>query len=91
MRIKTKGLENQHPVPTLADRDQLSEVVLDLAEVPFVQNHNILNTVVNKLKMSDDHSRSAFVLDIGNTERLTAGVKDMSSNKVMPIRLDNVS
>jgi protease II len=50
-----------------------------------------MKTVVSKLKMSDDHSRSVFILDIGNTERLTAGVKDMTSNKVLPIRLKNVS
>jgi|LakMenE18May11ns_1017448.scaffolds.fasta_scaffold9045040_1 protease II len=91
MRIKTKGLGAEHTISTVADREQLSEVVLDLAEVPFVQKHNIMNTVVNKLKMSDDHSRSAFILDIGNTERLTAGVKDMASNKVFPLKLENVS
>lgn len=36
MRIKTKGLGIKHPISTQTDRDELSEVVLDLAEVPFV-------------------------------------------------------
>jgi hypothetical protein len=39
----------------------------------------IRKTIVDKVKMNDDHSLIAFTLDIGNTERLTGGIKDMKS------------
>ena len=41
--------------------------------------------------MSDDHSLVAFTVDIGNTEFLTGGVRDMKENRVLPqIMLPNV-
>jgi len=30
------------------------------------------------------------MLDIGNTEKLTGGFKDMTTGKFLPIRLDNI-
>jgi len=49
-------------------------------------------TIIDKIKMNDDHSMIAFTLDIGNTERLTAGIKDMQKNEVLrSIKLENVT
>ena len=61
-----------------------------MAEVPFIEEKYLRSTIVNKLITSDDHSKVAFVLDIGNTEKLTAGIKDMVSNKLMAVNLRNV-
>jgi len=33
----------------------------------------------------------AFVLDIGNTERLTGGFKNLTTGKILPHRLNNIS
>lgn len=51
----------------------------------------MLTTVIDKIKMNEDHSMVAFTLDIGNTEVLTGGVKDMHTGKVHPLQLENVS
>jgi len=52
----------------------------------------IRKTLVDKVKMNDDHSMIAFTLDVGNTERLTGGIKDMINNEVLKnIRLENIS
>lgn len=49
-------------------------------------------TVVDKLKMNGDHSMIAFTVDIGNSEKATAGLKDMKSGRVVPdFKLENVS
>ena len=41
--------------------------------------------------MSDDHSLVAFTVDIGNTEMLTGGVRDMTEDVVLPqIMLPNI-
>lgn len=48
--------------------------------------------MVDKIKTNNDHSFVAFTVDIGNTERLTAGVKDMKTGKVLlNIKLPNVN
>jgi hypothetical protein len=57
-----------------------SEVILDLEEVPFITQKYLRKTIVDKVKMNDDHSLIGFTLDIGNTETLTGGVKDMQTN-----------
>ena len=42
--------------------------------------------------MNDDHSMIAFVLDIGDMERLTGGIKDMQTNQVLRgVKLENIS
>jgi len=42
--------------------------------------------------MNDDHSLVAFTLDIGNTEKITGGIKDMLKNEVLPnIKLEGIS
>ena len=87
MRIKAIGVDK--PPMTTEEKENASEVVLDLGEVPFVGTR-IMETAVMKLKMSDDHSKAAFTLDVGNTEQLTAGVKDMETNTVSNLRLENV-
>ena len=52
----------------------------------------IRKTIVDKVKMNDDHSMIAFTLDIGNTERLTGGIKDMLKNEVLKnIKLEGIS
>ena len=44
------------------------------------------------MKINDDHTMIAFTLDIGNTERLTGGVKDLRTNQIyINIRLEDVS
>ena len=71
---------------------QKTEVVLDLEEVPFVSRSMMRKTIVDKVKMNDDHSLIGFTLDIGNTERLTGGIKDMKTNEVLKnVKLENIS
>ena len=65
---------------------------MDLEEVPFVSRSMIRKTIVDKVKMNDDHSMIAYTLDIGNTERLTGGIKDMKTNEVLKnIKLEGIS
>lgn len=66
------------------------EVVLDLLEVPFVPNQLQRNTLVDKFKISDDHSLVAFTLDIGNTEILTGGFKNLTTGKFLTFKLENI-
>ncbi len=47
-------------------------------------------TIVDKFKISDDGTVIAFTLDVGNTEKLTGGFKDMLTGKVMSLKLENV-
>lgn len=44
-------------------------------------------TVIDGFKISDDHSLIAFKLDIGNTERVTVGFKDMNTNQILKTKL----
>ena len=47
---------------------------------------------MDKVKINDDHSLIAFTLDIGNTEKLTGGIKDMQKNEVLRnIKLEGIS
>lgn len=42
--------------------------------------------------MNDDHSLIAFTIDIGNTEKITGGIKDMQKNEVLKnIKLEGIS
>ena len=69
----------RHP----GDDPQKTETVLDLVEdlvnTGFVHQRYATTTVIDKIKMNHDHSLIAFTVDIGNTERLTGGVKDMKT------------
>ncbi len=47
-------------------------------------------TIVSKLKMSDDHNLVGFTIDIGNTEQLTGGIKDMTTGKILPVKLESI-
>lgn len=48
--------------------------------------------MVDKVKMNDDHSLIAFTLDIGNTEKLTGGIKDMKTGEVLRnVKLEGIS
>ena len=48
-------------------------------------------TVIDKIKMNHDHSLIGFTVDIGNTERLTGGIKCMKTNKILSgIRLEDM-
>jgi len=50
-----------------------------------------MTTTIDKITVNDDHSLVAFTLDVGNTEVLTGGVKDMRINKVISgLKLNNV-
>lgn len=76
----------------LEEAKAATEIVLDLEEVPFVNQRMLRKTIIDKVKMNDDHSLIAFTLDIGNTERLTGGIKDMQKNEVLKnIKLEGIS
>lgn len=63
-----------------------------MQEIPWIPKKAFRNTVVDKIKMSDDHQLIAFTVDIGNTERCTGGIKNMKTQKVIPnIKLDGIS
>ena len=50
------------------------------------------NTVVDKMKMNNDHTLIAFTVDIGNNEILTGGVKSMKTGKLIrDIKLEGIS
>ena len=69
-----------------------TEVILDIEEIPFVSQRMLRKTLVDKVKMNDDHSMVAFTVDIGNTEKLTGGIKDMAKNEVLKnIKLEGIS
>ena len=68
-----------------------TEVILDIEDVPFVNQRLVRKTLVDKVKMNDDHSLIAFTLDIGNTERLTGGIKDMQTKEFSKIKLEGIS
>jgi len=61
-----------------------SEVVLDIAEVPFIPFGSLRTTSVDKIKMSDNHDMLAFTVDIENNEIMTGGVKDLAKNEYLP-------
>lgn len=58
----------------------MTETVFDLEEVPFISQRSLRNTLLDKIKINDDHTMVAFTVDIGNTERLTGGLKDLGTN-----------
>jgi protease II len=66
-------------------------MVLDLKKVDFIPKHMLRKTMVSKVKMSDNHELAAFTLDIGNTERLVGGIKDLKTGLVLPNKLENIS
>ena len=66
------------------------QVILDLGEIPYIPSRLLRKSVVDKFKISDDHMMVAFTFDIGMSEKLTGGFKDMRSGKVLPLRLDSV-
>jgi protease II len=66
-----------------------SQVVLDLADIPWVRRY-IRDTFVTKLKMSDDHEMIGYTLDVGNTEKQTAGFKNMKDDVVLDRRIEGV-
>jgi hypothetical protein len=48
------------------------------------------NTVIQKLRISDDQTKLAFILDIGNTERQTLGIRNIAKNYYSPIKIENI-
>ena len=68
------------------------ETVLDMVEIPWIPKRALRHTVVDKIKMNDDHSLIAFTVDIGNNERCTGGIKNMKTQKVVPnIKIEGIS
>lgn len=61
-----------------------AEVVLDIAEVPFIPFRSLRTSSVDKIKLSDNHSLLAFTVDIENNEIMTGGVKDLAKNEYLP-------
>ena len=64
------------------------EVVLDLRKVPQIIDP--ADVILDKIKISDDHNRIAFNVDIHNNERLSLGVIDVKSGEVIDW-IDNCS
>mmetsp|Transcript_1012 Transcript_1012/g.1825 ORF Transcript_1012/g.1825 Transcript_1012/m.1825 type:complete len:444 (+) Transcript_1012:160-1491(+) len=62
---------------SLEEQDSYIEVVLDMAEVPWLPKRKMRTTVVDKIKVNSDHSLIAYTLDIGNTEKCSVGIKEM--------------
>jgi len=61
-----------------------AEVVLDIAEVPFIPFRCLRTTSVDKIKLSDTHKMLAFTVDMENNEIMTGGVKDLEKNEYLP-------
>lgn len=57
------------------------EKVLDLKDIPQVADPT--NAIFDKIKMSDDHKKLAFTIDLENNEKLSTGVIDIKSGKVL--------
>lgn len=76
--------ENQQKLNqmTAEQQEQHVEVVLDMAEVPYLPTRQMRTSYVEKLKMNEDHSMIAFTINIGNTEHCTGGIKNMKTGKV---------
>lgn len=81
-RLKADATPKSHK-----EAEEMAEVVLDIAQVPFIPKQLLRRTLIDGFKISDDHSLIAFKLDIGNTERITAGFKDMNTGKVLSMKL----
>ena len=57
-----------------------------------MSSSQLRNTLIDKLKMNDDHTLIAFTLDIGNIEKLVGGIKDMTTGEIMRnIKLEGIS
>lgn len=69
---------------------QASQAVVDIQEMHFVPESQMRRTKVDKFKISDDHKMAAFTVDIGNTEFLTLGFKNMESGEILPFQVQNV-
>ena len=79
------GLQNENKVEVVLDIQD------DLVKSGFVLQKDMRMTVVDKIKMNNDHSLIGFTVDIGNTESLTGGIKCMNTNKVLKdIRIDKI-
>jgi protease II len=61
-----------------------AEVLLDIADVPFVPYRSLRTTSVDKVKLSDSQRFVAFTLDIENNEIMTGGIKDCEKNEYLP-------
>ena len=85
---KTYDVYMRHRTDTL--RDDSSEIVLDLADVPFIRRPDLRGSAVDKIKMSDDHSLLAFTVDVGNTEVLMGGIKHITDQKYLDVSLPRV-
>ena len=58
-----------------------AEKVLDLRDVRHIRNPT--TTFIDKIKISDDHTRVAFNVDINNNEKLSLGIMDIKTSKVL--------
>ena len=76
------------------DSIENTQVIFDIEEVPFVPKQLMRMSYVDKIKLNDDHSMLAFTVDVGNTERLTGGLKDLSKEGgghiLRNVKLENV-
>ena len=57
------------------------EKVLDLKDIPKIPDPSAV--MFDKIKMSDDHTKLAFTVDMENNEKLSTGIIDIQSGKVV--------
>ena len=56
-----------------------------MAELTFIPKQLLRKTLVQKFKISDDQTTVAFILDVGNTEKLVGGFKNIQTGKILPV------
>lgn len=68
------------------------DMIEDLVNTGIVPHRFAKTTLVDKIKMNRDHNLVGFTIDIGNNEKLTGGVKDMKTGRVLRnVILPNIS
>jgi protease II len=85
VRVRS-DLERSDPKKAEAEAD----VLLDIGEVPFIPSIYLRQTLVDKFRVSDDNNVVAFTIDIGNTEHLTLGFKNLKDKKFLHHMIESV-
>lgn len=57
------------------------EKVLDLKDIPKITDPSAV--IIDKIKISDDHSKIAFTIDLENNEKLSTGIFDIEKSKLI--------
>jgi len=56
-----------------------------------VKKHLLRHSAIEKIKCSDNHRFVAFTVNIGNDEVLSGGIKDIETQTVMDLKLEQIS